>query len=54
MDDMFVKSEQEVDHTIHIKKFFEQAQKYNMRYNPKKCTFGVWVGKFLGFYVTER
>lgn len=24
-----------------------------MRLNPKKCTFGVRAGKFLGFYLTE-
>ncbi|CAJ2656849.1 unnamed protein product [Trifolium pratense] len=33
---------------------FEQARKYNMRFNPEKCTFGVRAGKFLGFYLTER
>ena len=25
-----------------------------MRFNPEKCTFGIWAGKFLGFYLTER
>ena len=25
-----------------------------MRFNPKKCTFGVKVGKLFGFYLTER
>ncbi|MCI27197.1 hypothetical protein A2U01_0048395, partial [Trifolium medium] len=54
MDDMIVKSEEEVDHTLHIKKVFDQARKYNMRFNPEKCTFGVKAGKFLGFYLTER
>ncbi|CAJ2637852.1 unnamed protein product [Trifolium pratense] len=54
MDDMIVKSEKEVDHTAHLKKVFDQARKYNMRFNPEKCTFGVKAGKFLGFYLTER
>lgn len=54
MDDMIVKSEQEVDHVIHLKKVFEQTQKYNMRLNPKKCTFVVWARKFLDFYRIER
>ena len=53
MDDMIVKSEQEIDHTAHLKRVFEQARKYNMRLNPEKCTFGVRAGKFLGFYLTE-
>jgi len=54
MDDMIVKSQQEVDHATHLKRVFEQTRKYNMRLNPEKCTFGVLVGKFLGFYLTER
>jgi len=54
MDDMIVKSQQEVDHAAHLKRVFEQTRKYNTRLNPEKCTFGVQVGKFLGFYLTER
>ncbi|GAU51417.1 hypothetical protein TSUD_88720 [Trifolium subterraneum] len=54
MDDMSVKSEKEIDHTIHLKRVFDQARKFNMRFNPEKCTFGVMAGKFLGFYLTER
>jgi hypothetical protein len=51
---MIVKSQQEVDHPAHLKRVFKQTRKYNMRLNPKKCTFGVQAGKFLGFYLTER
>ncbi|PNX97955.1 maturase K [Trifolium pratense] len=54
MDDMIDKSPEENDHFEHLRKVFEQARKYNMRFNPKKCTFGVRAGKFLGFYLTER
>ncbi|GAU47343.1 hypothetical protein TSUD_302120 [Trifolium subterraneum] len=54
MDDMIVKSEEEIDHTIHLKRVFDQARKFNMRFNPEKFTFGVKAGKFLGFYLTER
>ncbi|GAU25844.1 hypothetical protein TSUD_31080 [Trifolium subterraneum] len=54
MDDMIVKSEEESDHTIHLKKVFEQARKFNMRFNPEKCTFEVKAWKFLSFYLTER
>ncbi|GAU44282.1 hypothetical protein TSUD_371820 [Trifolium subterraneum] len=54
MDDMIVKSHEEVDHTIHLQKVFEQARKVNMKFNPEKCTFGIRAGKFLGFYLTER
>ncbi|MCI65098.1 hypothetical protein A2U01_0086356, partial [Trifolium medium] len=48
MDDMIVKSHEETDHDVHLRKVFEQARKYNMRFNPEKCTFGVRAGKFLG------
>ncbi|KAK2376303.1 hypothetical protein QL285_077105 [Trifolium repens] len=54
MDDMIVKSHDEIDHTAHLRKVFEQARKYKMRFNPEKCTFGVRAGKFLGFYLTKR
>ncbi|GAU44722.1 hypothetical protein TSUD_88060 [Trifolium subterraneum] len=54
MNDMIVKSHEEVDHTIHLQKVFEQARKVNMRFNPEKCTFGIRAGKFFGFYLTER
>ncbi|CAJ2645078.1 unnamed protein product [Trifolium pratense] len=54
MDDMIVKSPEELDHVVHLRKVFEQARKYNMRFNLEKCTFGVRAGKFLGFYLTER
>jgi hypothetical protein len=49
MDDMIVKSKEEIDHATHLKRVFEQTRKYNMRLNPEKCTFGVQAGKFLGF-----
>ncbi|PNX59981.1 gag-pol polyprotein, partial [Trifolium pratense] len=54
MDDMIVKSHEEIDHTAHLRKVFKQARKHNMRFNPEKCTFGVRAGKFFGFYLTER
>jgi len=54
MDDMIVKSQQEVDHAAHFKRVFEQTRKYSMRLNPEKYTFRVQAGKFLGFYLTER
>jgi ribonuclease HI len=54
MDDMIVKSPKETDHTVDLKRVFEQAWRCKMRFNPEKCTFGVRAGKFLGFYLTER
>ncbi|XP_050890966.1 uncharacterized protein LOC127096442 [Lathyrus oleraceus] len=54
MDDMIVKSHEEITHARHLAKVFEQARQCKMRFNPEKCTFGVRAGKFLGFYLTER
>ncbi|XP_050876397.1 uncharacterized protein LOC127080113 [Lathyrus oleraceus] len=54
MDDMIVKSHEEIAHARHLAKVFEQARQCKMRFNPEKCTFGVRAGKFLGFYLTER
>jgi ribonuclease HI len=54
MGDMIVKSPKETDHTVDLKRVFEQAWRCKMRFNPEKCTFGVRAGKFLGFYLTER
>src|SRR3954468_9839273 len=54
MDDMIVKSREDVDHTAHLERVFKQARSCKMRFNPEKCTFGVRAGKFLGFYLTER
>ena len=53
-NDMVIKSQQEVDHSAHLKRVFEQTRKYNMRLNPEKCTLGVQASKFLSFYLTER
>jgi len=54
MDDMIIKSQQEVDHAAHLKRVFKQTRKYNMRLKLEKWTFGIQAGKFLGFYLTER
>jgi hypothetical protein len=51
---MIVKSQQEVNHSTHLKRVFEQTRKYKMWLNPKKCTFEVQADKFLGLYLTER
>ena len=53
MDNMIVKSKEEMDHALHLKKVFEQERKYTMRFNLEKCSFGVRACKFLGFYLAE-
>ena len=54
VDDMLVKSIQEDDHLSDLQETFDTLQSYNMKLNPNKCVFGVTVGKFLGFMVSQR
>ena len=52
IDDVLLKSKEHPNHTRHLQKTFELLRRYNMKLNPLKCTFGVSLGKFLGFIVT--
>ncbi|XP_048623642.1 uncharacterized protein LOC125592488 [Brassica napus] len=54
IDDMLVKSLHAADHLYHLKDCFETLNKYGMKLNPAKCTFGVSSGEFLGYIVTQR
>ena len=54
IDDMVVKSKQAKDHLKDLKVAFDILDKYNMKLNPAKCSFGVGAGKFLGYLVTKR
>lgn len=53
MDDMVLKFNQEKSHDQHLNQVFKKVWKYNMRINPKKCTFRVRADKFLGFHLRE-
>jgi len=52
VDDMIAKSESEEEHLVNLKRLFERLQKFKLRLNPAKCTFGVKSGKLLGFIVS--
>ena len=54
VDDMLVKSQREEDHLEDLKETFNTLRSYNMKLNLGKCAFGVTVGKFLGFMVSQR
>ena len=54
VDDMLVKSKVEEDHLDDLKETFNTLRQYNMKLNPSKCVFGVSLGKFLGFMVSQR
>ncbi|KAF8113620.1 hypothetical protein N665_0047s0027 [Sinapis alba] len=51
---MLVKSLIAKDHIRHLSECFETLNKYGMKLNPAKCTFGVTSGEFLGYIVTQR
>ena len=54
VDDMLVKSRMEEDHLEDLRQTFDTLRSYNMKLNPRKCTFGVTAEKFLGFMVSQR
>ena len=54
VDDMIVKSQGRADHLAALQRFFERIRQFRLRLNPKKCTFGVTSGKFLGHIVSEH
>ena len=37
-----------------LREIFDILRTYNMKLNPSKCAFGVTVGKFLGFMVSQK
>ena len=54
VDDILVKSKDLQHHRHDLEETFQTLRKYNMRLNPKKCTFGVNARKFLVFMMTEQ
>ena len=54
MDDMLVKRAREFNHLDDLRETFDALRFYNMKLNPNKCIFGMALGKFLGFMVSQR
>ena len=54
VDDMLVKSKEELTHLDDLKETFATLRQYQMKLNPSKCAFGVASGKFLWFMVSQR
>ena len=54
LDDMLVKSKEELTHLDDLRETFAMLKQYQMKLNPGKCVFGVASGKFLGFMVSQR
>ena len=54
IDDMVVKSKMVSEHVGDLKNIFEILRKYKLHLNASKCSFGVGLGKLLGYMVTHR
>nr|KYP53533.1 Uncharacterized protein K02A2.6 [Cajanus cajan] len=54
VDDMVVKSTSINWHFDDLQELFDTIDKYQLKLNPEKCSFGVQARKFLGFLLTHR
>ncbi|KAL0318173.1 UNVERIFIED_CONTAM: Retrovirus-related Pol polyprotein from transposon [Sesamum calycinum] len=54
VDDMLVKSKEAYNNMEDLEETFAVLRKYGLKLNPRKCTFGVSGGYFLGFMATQR
>ncbi|GJY73717.1 reverse transcriptase domain-containing protein [Tanacetum coccineum] len=54
VDDMVIKSTSEKEMLKDIQETFERFRSINMKLNPKKCSFGVEEGPFLGHLITKH
>jgi len=54
VDDIIVKSDSFEQHVKDLDEVFKALRGANMKLNPKKCTFGVEGGKFLGLMLIHR
>ena len=54
IDDMVVKSKVVYEHMRDLEDIFEILRRHKLRLNAFKCSFGVGLGKLLGYMVTHR
>ncbi|GJY88407.1 reverse transcriptase domain-containing protein [Tanacetum coccineum] len=54
VDDLVIKSRMEDEIARDIEETFKTLREINMKLNPKKCTFGIEEGMFLGYKVSTR
>ena len=53
IDDMVVKSKVESEHVNDLGSIFGVLRKHKLCFNAFKCSFGVSLGKFMGYMVTH-
>ena len=54
IDDMVVKSKLVSEHMGDLTNIFEILREHKLHLNASKCSFGVGLGKFLGYMVTHK
>nr|GEU82640.1 reverse transcriptase domain-containing protein [Tanacetum cinerariifolium] len=54
LDDLVIKSQTKTKLLRDIEEMFRTLRKINMKLNPKKCTFGVAEGMFLGYMINPK
>jgi hypothetical protein len=54
VDDVVVKTKQSGTLLDDLKETFASLQRYHMKLNPEKCTFGMPAGQLLGYIVSQR
>lgn len=54
VDDMVVKSRTAMTHVEDLQELLHTINKYQLKLNLEKYSFGVQAGKFLGFMLTYR
>ena len=54
VNDMLVKSKANIEHLDDLRETFDTLWKYKMKLNPTTCAFGVSLGKFLNFMVSQK
>ena len=54
VDNMIVKSRKGENHIEKLQRLFERLKKFQMKFNPTKCTFGATFSKLLGFMIFKR
>jgi len=54
VDDLLAKSKMRKQHPETLIKIFDRLLQFNVHLNPKKCLFGVTLGKLLGFIMSQR
>ena len=54
IDDIGVKSKVVSEHLGDLENIFEILRKHKLRLNASKCSFGVGLGKFLGYMITHH